>query len=55
MTPGHIGLTWDDVHAIRASSEPAVALARLYHVSDTLIGKIRPPRAVDHQPRAPPQ
>jgi hypothetical protein len=43
------GLTWDDVHAIRASSAPAVALARAYHVSDTLIGKVRrrscgPPR-----------
>jgi integrase len=34
-------LTWDDVHAIRASAEPNVVLARRYHVSDTLIAKIR--------------
>jgi integrase len=37
----HRGLTWDDVHAIRASSASNVALARRYHVSDGLISKIR--------------
>ena len=35
------GLSWDDVHAIRASSESNVALARRHHVSDVLIAKIR--------------
>ena len=37
----HRGLTWDGVHAIRASSASNVALARRYHVSDGLISKIR--------------
>jgi integrase len=37
----HRGLTWDDVHAIRASDESNVALARRYHVSDSLIAKVR--------------
>ena len=35
------GLSWDDVHAIRASSDSNVALARRHHVSDVLIAKIR--------------
>lgn len=35
------GLTWDDVHAIRGSDESNVALARRYHVSDSLIAKVR--------------
>jgi integrase len=35
------GLSWDDVHAIRASSDSNVALARRHHVSDSLIAKIR--------------
>jgi integrase len=33
-------LEWRDVHAIRASSEPATALAGRYGVSDTLIRRI---------------
>jgi integrase len=37
----HQGLTWDDVHAIRASESSNLALARRYHVSDGLISKIR--------------
>jgi integrase len=35
------GLTWADVHVIRASPESNVALARRYHVSDGLVSKIR--------------
>jgi integrase len=35
------GLTWEDVHAIRASTESNVALARRYHVSDGLVSKVR--------------
>jgi integrase len=35
------GLRWEDVHAIRASSESAVRLGERYGVSDTLIRKIR--------------
>jgi hypothetical protein len=37
----HRGLTWDKVARIRASSAPAVALAREFGVSDTLIRKVR--------------
>jgi integrase len=37
----HRGLTWDDVHDIRASADSNLALARHYHVSDGLISKIR--------------
>jgi len=37
----HRGLGWPEVRAIRASSEPAVELARQRGVSDTLIRKIR--------------
>ena len=37
----HRGLTWDDVHAIRASTASNVALACRYRVSDSLISKIR--------------
>ena len=34
LEQAHRGLTWEDVHAIRASSDSNVALARRYHVSD---------------------
>jgi integrase len=37
----HRGLSWDDIHVIRASTASNVALARRYHVSDGLISKIR--------------
>ena len=37
----HRGLGWSEVRAIRASSESAVALARRYRISDTLVRKIR--------------
>jgi len=37
----HQGLTWPEARAIRASSEPAVKLARRYGVSDTLVRRIR--------------
>jgi len=37
----HRGLGWSDARAIRASSAPALALARRYGVSDTLVRKIR--------------
>jgi integrase len=37
----HRGLMWDDVRAIRASTDSNVALARRYHVSDGLVSKVR--------------
>jgi integrase len=37
----HRGLTWDDVRMIRSSEASAVALAREFGVSDTLIRKVR--------------
>lgn len=37
----HRGLGWSDVRAIRTSSESAVALARRYGISDTLVRRIR--------------
>ncbi len=37
----HRGLSWPEARAIRASSEPAVSLARRYGVSDTLVRRIR--------------
>ena len=37
----HRGLSWPEARAIRASSEPAVRLARRYGVSDTLVRRIR--------------
>jgi hypothetical protein len=37
----HRALTWDDIHAIGASSASNAAVARRYHVSDGLISKIR--------------
>jgi integrase len=37
----HRGLTWEAVGVIRSSNRPAVALAREFQVSDTLIRKVR--------------
>jgi hypothetical protein len=37
----HRGLTWDAVDRIRRSDRSAVALAREFHVSDTLIRRVR--------------
>jgi hypothetical protein len=43
----HRGLTWDDVHDMRESAESNLAVARRFHVSDTLVRKIRNREVLD--------